>query len=204
MNSPNKSLGSKNTKKNEVNPEFIVITLNDKIQPLDRGYYYEDPLDEYLQNNQLGEIAGGGTMQSKDGDIEYVDIEIRIKNLGDSKNVADKVIEFFKTHNAPKNSKILIESTDEVIEFGNKEGIAVYLDGQNLEDEVYETCDSNFVVSEIKRLIGDESELIRFWEFPEKTALYFYGDSFLKMKEQIESFINEYPLCKNAEIKQIA
>lgn len=188
--------------KNEKNPEFITVTLNDKIQPIDRGDYYEDPLDEYIQLNQIGEVTGGGTIQAENGEIEFVDIEIQLNAEIEPKKAAFKIIEFIK--NAPKDSKLRIENTKEEIFFGEKEGLAIYLDAQNLEPEVYENSDVNFVVSEVKRLIGDESEIVRFWEFPDKTALYFYGDSFTKMKEQINNLMSEYPLCKNAKIKRIA
>jgi len=199
-----KIFGSKSESKNEKNPEFIVVTLNDKIQPIDRGYYYAHPLDEYIQHNQIGEVTGGGTMQAENGEIKFVDIEIQLNEGVNPKDVAYKIIEFINSKNAPKNSKLRIENTKEEILFGEKEGLAIYLDGQNLELEVYANSDVNFVVSEIKKLIGDESEIVRFWEFPDKTALYFYGNSFIEMKEKIKNFINEYPLCKNAEIKQIA
>jgi hypothetical protein len=184
--------------------EFIVITLNDKIQPIDRGEYYEDSLDDYLQQNNIGEVTGGGTMQAQTGEIEFVEIEIQLNEGVISKDAAQKIIEFLKPKNIPKNSKLTIEKTEEAIYFGDNEGLGIYLDGQNLDNEVYQNCDSNFVVSEIKRLIGDKTEIIRYWEFPDKTGLYFYGNSFEEMKKQIEGFVNEYPLCKNAEIKQIA
>lgn len=199
-----KLFGSKSEPHKEENQEFIIITLNDKIQPIDRGDFYEDPLDEFIKQKQIGEITGGGTMQAENGEIEFVDIEIQLNHGVDSKNASETILEFLKTKNPPKNSKLKIESTNEDIPFGTSEGLGIYLDGQNLEPETYEKCDSNFVVSEIKRLIGDESEIVRFWEFPEKTALYFYGKSYEEMKEQIKNFVNEYPLCKNAEIKQIA
>lgn len=199
-----KIFGSKSESKNKRESEFITVTLNDKIQPIDRGDYYEDPLDEYLQQNQIGVVTGGGTMQAENGEIKFVDIEIQLNKGVDSKNAASKIIEFIKNKNAPKNSKLRIENTNEEILFGEKEGLAIYLDGQNLEPEIYENSDVNFVVSEVKKLIGDESEIVRFWEFPNKTALYFYGNSFTEMRNQINIFVNEYPLCKNAEIKQIA
>ena len=204
MNFLKKLFGLKSETEKIDNLEFIVITLNDKIQPINRGEYYEDSLDEYLQQNQIGEVTGGGTMQDVTGEIEFVDIEIRLNEGVNSKDAAEKIIEFLKSKKIPKGSKLTIEKTEEVIHFGDKEGFGIYLDGQNLEDEVYKTCDSNFVVAELKRLIGDGDETVRFWEFPEKTGLYFYGNSFDEMKRQIEEFVNEYPLCKNAEIKQIA
>lgn len=204
MNFFKKIFGSKSEPQNVENSEFIIVTLNDKIQPIDRGDYYEDPLEEYLQKNEIGEITGGGTMQAENGEIEFVDIEIELKNGVNAKEAAKKIIGFLKSKSVPKNSKLKIEKTEAIINFGDKEGFAIYLDGRNLADDVYQNCDSNFVVSEIKKLIGDNSEIVRFWELPEKTALYFYGNSFEEMTKQINAFVNEYPLCRNAEIKQIA
>jgi len=184
--------------------EFIVITLNDKIQPIDRGEYYEKGLEKLLLENNIGEITGGGTMQHQNGEIDFVDIEIELSNEEISNENLNKIILYLEEKGAPKNSKITIEKTNKVINFGKLEGIGVYLDGKNLDEEVYENCDSNFVVSEIKNLIDDKTDIVKFWEGSEKTALYFYGESFIEMKNKISNFINEYPLCKNAEIIQIA
>lgn len=188
----------------EKKPEFIVITLNDKIQPIDRGEYYENGLEKLLLENNIGEITGGGTMQHQSGEIDFVDIEIELSNEEISNENLNKIILYLEEKGAPKNSKITIEKTNKVINFGKLEGIGVYLDGKNLDEEVYENCDSNFVVSEIKNLIDDKTDIVKFWEGSEKTALYFYGESFIEMKNKISNFINEYPLCKNAEIIQIA
>ena len=184
--------------------QYFIITLNDKIQPIDRGEYYEDPLDKYLQQNQIGEIVGGGTQQANNGEIQFVDIEIQLNSNIEIESAQLKIIEFLESKGAPKNSSLRIEGTDNKTVFGKYEGIGIYLDGVNLDADTYQNCDSNFVVSEIKRLIGDNTELVRFWEFPEKTGLYFYGNSFIQMEKEIENFMKEYPLCKNAEIMQIA
>ena len=43
-----------------------------------------------------------------------------------------------------------------------------------------------------------------YWEGNEWTALYFYGVSFVEMKQKIEPFIASYPLCQKSRIEQIA
>ncbi|RXG11448.1 hypothetical protein DSM03_11162 [Leeuwenhoekiella aestuarii] len=58
-----KKLFGKRKKDNVRN--FILATLNDKIMPLDRGEIDEDPLEEFLKANGIGEVTGGGTMQLK-------------------------------------------------------------------------------------------------------------------------------------------
>lgn len=199
-----KNLFGKKKEIQEEKSEFIVITLNDKIQPIDRGEYYEIGLEKILLENKIGEITGGGTMQHQNGEIDFVDIEIELSSEEISDENLNKIIVYLEEKGAPKNSKITIEKTNKIIPFGKLEGIGVYLDGKNLDEDVYKNCDSNFVVSEIKNLIDDKTDIVKFWEGSENTALYFYGDSFIEMKNRISKFMNEYPLCKNAEIKQIA
>ncbi|MGS2727954.1 hypothetical protein ACU8DI_15215 [Psychroserpens sp. BH13MA-6] len=183
---------------------YIVITLNDKCMPLDRGEIYGNPLDEFIQSSQIGELVGGGTMQLETGEIEYCDLEVLLDLDEVNDNHIKSIINKLEELGAPKGSKLRIEKTEQIIEFGKKEGLAIYIDGVNLDKEVYEKCDSNFVVSEIKKLINDNSDIVRFWQGNTETGIYFYSDSFEKMNESITEFVNEYPLCKNARIKKIA
>ena len=97
-----------------------------------------------------------------------------------------------------------VEKTQEKINFGKLEGIGIYLDGTNLPKNVYEECDINFVITEIHRLTETEYIVNRNWENENGIALYFYGQSFDKMKTQIKEFVESYPLCENCRIEKIA
>ncbi len=185
-------------------PNFIVATLNDKIMPIDRGEIYEDPLDELLKAENIGEVSGGGTMQEKSGEIEYCDVEIKLNGTEIDKTIVNKIIEKLENHGAPKGSVINVEKTEEKINFGKLEGIGIYLDGINLPKNVYENCDINFVITEIHRLTETEYIVNRNWENESGIALYFYGESFEKMKVQVKDFIESYPLCGNCRIEKIA
>jgi len=191
-------------KKNDDIGNFIVATLNDKVMPLDRGEIYEDPLDELLKANGIGEVTGGGTMQLKSGELEYCDLEIKLNSSEINENDIQLIIKKLEELGAPKGSKLTIEKTDQKIEFGLKEGLGIYIDGQNLDPEVYKSSDINFVISEIKKLTKDNSEITKYWEGGTETALYYYSDSFAEMKESIKEFVDSYPLCKGARIEQIA
>src|SRR5689334_4459023 len=52
----------------------VTAEFNHKIGPIDRGERYEDPLRDALAEKSLGETDGGGTMQSKGGEIVYIDV----------------------------------------------------------------------------------------------------------------------------------
>ena len=195
---------SQKSEDKHANTNFIVATINDKVMPIDRGELYEDPLDEFIQTKGIGSVTGGGTMSLATHEIDYCDVEILMK----SDKITDEQIELIITKleelGAPKGSKLTIEKTKKTFKFGRKEGLAIYLDGKTLSPEVYKTSDVNVVVSEIQQLTGDTSEIIRYWEGGEETALYFYSDSFSKMKEAIAGFVADYPLCKGARIERIA
>lgn len=184
--------------------QYVRIQLNERVMPIDRGDIYEDPIDEIIKSQSIGEVTGGGTLQSKSGEIEYCDLEIFIN----SETIDDEILNLLRTSveklGAPKGSKLIIERTGEEILIGKYEGLGIYLDGKNLPANVYEENDINLVIEKLKELLDDKSEIIRYWEGNEETALYFYGKSFDEMKAKIQEYISQQPLCQNSRIEQIA
>jgi hypothetical protein len=204
MNIFKKLFGSNNNQEDENQGNFIVATLNDKIMPIYRGEVYEDPLDELIRVKGIGEVTGGGTMQHKTGEIDFCDVEIRLGsdyiNHDDIKLIINKLEEL----GAPKGSKLTVEKTGEVIEFGKLEGLGLYLDGINLSDEVYKNSDSEALANEIFRLAGIKSSIIRYWQGNTETGLYFYADSFERINNAISDFVKSHPECDNSRIEQVA
>ncbi len=178
MNFFKKLFGVDNTHKDEDSGNFIVATLNDKIMPLDRGEVYEDPLDEFIQAKGIGEVTGGGTMQHKTGEMDFCDVEIRLYSDNIDQEDIKLIIAKLEELGAPKGSKLTIEKTDEVIQFGKFEGLGLYLDGINLSAEVYKNSDSEALANEIIKLAEIPSPIIRHWQGNTETGLYFYGHSF--------------------------
>lgn len=167
-----------------------------------RGEFFEDLLDEYLRKYGIGEITGGGTLQSQNGEIEYCDIEIEVNNSGEE--TVKIIINRLEQLGAPKGSKLKIEAEDRELPFGVSEGMAVYLNGTDLPDAVYKECDSNVVFSEFDRLLSGVGRVLSYWQGPAETAFYLYGSSFADMKEKIAEFVASYPLCQKCRIEQIA
>lgn len=183
---------------------YVVATINDKIMPLDRGVVYENPLDDFLQTNRIGKVTGGGTMQLKTGELEYCDVEIRLNADEIDKSQIKAIIHKLEEFGAPKGSILTIEKTEEKIEFGKKEGLGIYLDGINLSDEVYKNSNSEALANEIKKFAKNEDNILRHWQGNAETGLYFYGDSFERIKNSITDFISFHPECENCRIEQIA
>ena len=183
MNISEKLFRKDKVEENKTSGNFLVANLNDRLMPIDRGDIYEDPLDEYIQANETGEVTGGGTIQLRTVEIKYCDVEILLNSYDINQEHIKLIIKKLEELEAPKESKLTIEKTEQKIEFGKKEGLGIYLNGVNLDEDTYKNSDSNIIVSEIKKLTDDHSKNIRYWQGAKETGLYFYSDSFEKMNK---------------------
>jgi len=182
--------------------EMIIVQLNARLQPIHRGEFFEDPLDSALKKRKMGEVSGGGTMQEKSGEVDYCDIELLLPNV--SQESIAFIVETLETIGAPKGSKLTVGSSKAERPFGRTEGLAVYLNGTDLSEDVYKNGDSNFVHGEFGRLLGVEGRVLSYWQGPAETALYMYGASFASMKSLLGPFLAAYPLCQKCRIVQVA
>ncbi|MEZ5894295.1 MAG: hypothetical protein R3C58_14275 [Parvularculaceae bacterium] len=190
-------------KKQEPEGEFVTARLNAKVQPIDRGDYFEDPLGETLAKAGLGEVTGGGTQLSAEPyGIEFCDLEICVR-AADEETLAT-IIKRLNDLGAPKGSRLIIEKTGRQIPFGVMDGLAVYLNGSDLPDHVYRDCDVNHVIDEFNRLLEGVGGFRGYWEGERETALFCYGRTYEAMKAALRPFLETYPLCERARVEQIA
>lgn len=176
----------------------LILHLNARFQPKHR-FELEDALQEIFQNNKAGEITGGGTFLKENGEIDSCDIEIDFSCAGKS---LEWLINLLNTIGIPKGSVLRgIEST---INVGTLEGLAIYLNGTDLAEDVYKSCDINYVIEQLEQTIEGIGHMYSYRELNEFTALYFYGTSFSAMKEKMAPFVSSYPLCQKCHIEQIA
>lgn len=189
-----------NTKETQY-PFHVTLQLNARFQPVHR-HYLEDAIESILDKQKLGEVDGGGTMQLPSGEIEFCDIEINLKD--NTEETVKRLEEIIDALGVPKGSKLYTHESDMEIPVGRQEGLAVYLNGTELPDEVYQECDINYVIEHMEELMGEAGKMYSYWEGPNDTALYFYGESYDKMLEAVQDFLNEYPLCAKCVVNRIA
>jgi hypothetical protein len=182
--------------------DMVIARLNARAQPLDRAEVFEDPLDEILQAAGTGQVTGGGTMLGTDGEIEFCDLEITVPGATDA--TLDAIREALEGLGAPKGSRLIWKDGANELEFGTLEGLAVYLNGTDLPDAVYEQSDVNVVYDEFGKLVGSEGRVVSHWQGPRETALYLYGRSAEMMLSRIRPFVENYPRCDKARIVKIA
>ncbi|MFF2754040.1 hypothetical protein ACFVR1_09900 [Psychrobacillus sp. NPDC058041] len=187
-------------KKTENNKYHLRLQLNARLLPIDRGEFFEDPINEALETSKCGITDGGGTMQHPTGEIEFCDIEILLKD--NKVENFDKLLQIIDRIGVPKGSFLLADGFEQSV--GTLEGLALYLNGTELSEEVYHNCDINYVIEKIDELLKGSGRFYSHWEGPENTALYYYGISFGEMKQRMTSFLSEYPLCQKCRVEQIA
>ena len=182
--------------------DMVIARLNARAQPLDRGEVFEDPLGDILEAAGAGKVTGGGTMLGEEGEIEFCDLEIMVPAATDA--AIGVIREALEGLGAPKGSRLIWNDGANDVEFGTFEGLAVYLNGTDLPEEVYAQSDVNFVYDELGRLLGNEGRVVSHWDGPRETALYLYGRSADAMLARIRPFLDSYPLCDKARTVKIA
>lgn len=181
--------------------ETVTARLNARLQPIDRGEHFEDPLADRLDEFDGVEVTGGGTQLGDDG-VLYCDIELAVADLSDERLAA--IAREFEALGAPKGSKLIVGDGGRERAFGVSEGLGVYLNGVDLPEAVYAECDVNHVIEEANRLLGGRGRFMSHWQGERETGLFFYGPSFADMKAAIAPLLDGYSLCRGARVEQIA
>lgn len=179
---------------------FATIHLPARLQPLDRGDVFEDPLDAWLDERGFGGVIGGGTAYKPGAEIESCDIELELTEIG--AGAVAEIIAFLEAAWAPKGSVLRIE--DQSYPLGRAEGAALYLNGTDLAPEVYAANDPMVLIGRIEQAIAGKARLMSHWEGPTETALYIYGDSFAEIAAILAPIIADSPECEKSRLVQIA
>lgn len=182
----------------------LEVLLNARLPGPQRGDRYEDPLADWLEASFPGSrVTAGGTMSSVQG--EPLSCGVRADVQGDPVEVRDAVCAFIEAIGAPRGSTVTVDGL-EPRALGTLEGLAVYLDRHGLPAEVYAGHDVNELIDHLHQaLVGDGAGRIQsFWEGPESTALYVYGESAAAMAAALAPVLEIEPLAAGARVERIA
>ena len=183
-------------------PSRLFITLNARLRPLDRGQRYEDHIEKVLESRFPGSsVTGGGTLLGADREPECCDFELDVE--GDGQAATELVIAALEAAGAPKGSQARLDDGTPVV-FGSTEGVAIYLNGTDLPDEVYETSDVNDLVAALLETLGSEGDMQSYWEGPRETALYLYGLSAARIRELVCDVLARFPLAQRCRVVTLA
>lgn len=181
-------------------PHMVIARIPEHIEPMDRASRYEDPLQDVLAIRELGMVTGGGSQLTPAAEIGYADVELALADLDEALDIAKRILE---EAGAPVGSQLLFEEGGVDIErpFGVQEGLALYLDGTSLPDEVYQTTDVDALMERLAVAVASVGgELRGLWNGPTETALYHYGPSADAMLDALQPVFDDFPICENARL----
>jgi hypothetical protein len=182
-------------------PLRVSVNLNARVQPVHRGEVYEDPLQAALDQYAAGSrIDGGGSSFDPTDGVSSCDIELAL--VGDRDEVLGLVVRALEHFGAPVGSSYRVGDEDPV-PFGRTLGVSLSLDGTTLPDEVYANNDVNELVGALLAELGEAAELQSWWEGPERTSFFFYGDDPALIRGVLESAAGRFPLAEKSLVADI-
>ena len=176
-------------------PHHVTVTINEHVEPLDRGERYEDPLADTL--GERGEVSGGGSMLNATREIVFVDIELELADLDGS---LDLVRRKLSEIGVPKGSRLVIEGRpDEPI--GEIETLTVYLDGVGLPDDVYAALDFQAFYGALDAVARAEGGGARsVWTGETETGVHLTARDAEALREKLVALWDQHPILQNARL----
>lgn len=101
-------------------------------------------------------------------------------------------------HGLPRGSTITIN--DRQAPFGELAGVALYLNGTQLDPEVYAAGDLQATADALTEAVGETGRLWAHWSGPAETALYFYGPDAAALRARLETAVPEQPLLTRSRM----
>jgi hypothetical protein len=179
---------------------FVTARIWEPVHAMIRSLRYESPLFVALNQRGGGRVIGTSTCMSTELEVEYVDIDLDLDNLEEALDLVKSVL---VKAGAPAGSEFRLtgDGGEEIVNFGKMEGLAVYLDGVNLSDDIYMLCNINELADLIKDdLAAAGGEIRGSWVGPNETSIYMYGPDAEAMFTALEPILAGYPLCRNARV----
>ncbi len=162
---------------------------------------FVQPLEEAFEISELGEVTGHElTVDQGTGEPLAGAISMRVPELVD-KQVAG-LITLLEQFGAPLGSHLTVDRDGEMArhELGKVRGIALYLDGVNLDKKVYKKYDFDSAWDAMNNELGEDGMACGFWEGRTETAIYAYGLDPQRMKDNIARLLQKHPLFRGARV----
>lgn len=180
---------------------FVVVKLNARLNPVERGRFFEMKLGQILEQADLGVVTGGASDHAVEVGTTACELHVQLAN--DSPETLARLIDELEQLGAPVGSKVMWQGNQE-IEFGCAEGLALWLRSADFKNCSNASEAVENIVHACNQSLAERGKFRGFWRDREGAALYFYGASFEAMKRAIEVELGKNQFLKNAAIEQIA
>ncbi|MEM9975552.1 MAG: hypothetical protein AAF771_15345 [Pseudomonadota bacterium] len=154
------------------------------------------PLSDTLDRLGIGRVVGYELALDEQG--EPVRLHIQLSLVTDAPRVLQAVADALDKLDAPAGSYIGNAECVDLVSFGHSQGLGLYLPRADTREE-----DRTAVVEACRDALGQAGLYQGSVSVGDRTALYFYGDSFNRMKSAITYVITTDPRCRNAFARRL-
>ncbi|MEM0945879.1 MAG: hypothetical protein AAGK37_00625 [Pseudomonadota bacterium] len=157
---------------------------------------FAEPLERTLAARAFGTVRDHEVFFDASGEPEALRLDLAL--ISDRPQVVSCVTDFLEGLDAPVGSALSDQGGTDLAQFGSAEGLGLYLPAQDATEEIRldiaEACTD---------ALGGAGLYQGSAHFMDKTALYFYGDSFNKMRAALTFVIGHDPKCDGAVVRRL-
>ncbi len=157
-----------------------------------------DRLQEALQISELGEVTRSVIHTDESEEPIAVSIILTTKTLHDKQ--IEGLQQLLCQFGAPKNSLMTVTQNDTTTShtFGESQGLAMYLDGVNLDAKIYKKYDLSDAWNAIDNELKDAGMPFGVFEGKTESAIYSYGPDAETMIQNLEKLQQKHPLFRQS------
>ncbi len=192
-----RSIRGSAAQKHEVDGFFAQATMPVRIGPDLAERAFVRPLDRDLRVSCLGRVAGFEVARDENG--EPAGLTITLSMTTDAPRALHHVSGLLERLDAPAGSQIGNAECPELLAFGKSYGLGLYLDraAASAEDDRLDILEACTDALEGAGLYQGSASV------GDRTALYFYGDSFNRMRAAVAFVMSTDPRCKDAYARRL-
>jgi hypothetical protein len=153
---------------------MIILRVNDKCRPIARGEFYEEPLEELLEEKKIGELTGVGTALRENNDPWYCDIEFSVKDA--SEPAIQELKNGIEQIGIPKGSQLILEDGQK-IPLGTLEGVVVNLNYSTAPESILDATDFQTLWDGVAKSVEPHGQYHDDLNRNGATTIFYYGNA---------------------------
>lgn len=169
-----------------------------KLGRTDANTVFAKPLDRRIRALGLGQVTGAGVHRNREGEVDGVNLFFALVTL--HPRALRTIGGLLEELDAPVGSVLAFCDTNARHVFGRTEGLGLYLDRR---DGVADDEDALDLLEVCTDALDGDAIYQGSDDLGDKAVLYFYGDSFNRMKNALSYLLTSHPQLRNAYTRRL-
>lgn len=167
----------------------VTFWMNVRIPTTFLARGYEEPVEAYLKENDLGEIVGHGAQLSKDR-TEVLEADFSVHFKRDDKKALKEVIHILEEAGAPLGCRWSYDDTPhKKMKFGTLDALSLLVEGLPTEAHVRFENDLNQIIDEFHKEQRDKAGFQGLWLTENKATVSFHGFAYAEMAKCLSTIL---------------